>query len=208
MKLFLIITALAVILLEATVILALILTRTGEKKENVPQVSFMELAKRRYSVRKYSDKVVPRELLEKILETGNIAPTAMNFQPQRIHVLQEPQMLAKLDTLTHCRYGAPIVLVFTYNENEDWKNPKEDGVHSGVEDVSIVATHIMLQATELGVSTTWCNFFANSELEKVLDLPESERSVLIMPVGYPADGVEPSSRHFEKKPLESTVSWE
>ena len=105
---------------------------------------FLELAKLRYSVRKYSGKVVPKETLVKILEAGNVAPTAMNLQPQRIHVLQNPQKLAIIDKLTHCRYGAPVVLVFTYNKDEDWKNPKEEGVRSGVEDVSIVATHIML----------------------------------------------------------------
>lgn len=68
-----------------------------------------------------------------------------------------------MDTLTPCRYNAGTVLLFTYNTEEEWKNPKEEGVHSEVEDASIVATHIMLQAAELGVDTTWINFFGNSE---------------------------------------------
>ena len=72
----------------------------------------------------------------------------------------------KLSTLTHCGYGAKTVLIFTYNQEEDWKNPLEKGVRSGIEDVSIVATYIMLQAIELGVYSTWCNYFSNTELEK------------------------------------------
>ena len=170
-------------------------------------MDFIELAKKRYSVRSYSDKKVEKELLDKILEAGNIAPTAKNQQPQRIYVIEDAKMLAKLDTLTPCRYNAPTVLIFTYNTDEDWKNPNEEGIHAGIEDVSIVATHIMLQAAELGLGTTWCNMFGNTALEKAFDLPANERSVLFMDLGYPAEDAEPSPRHTEKKPLEATVKY-
>lgn len=154
-------------------------------------MDFTELAQARYSVRKFSDKAVEPEVLKRILEAGLLAPTAKNNQPQRIYVLQSKEALDKLDSLTHCRYGAGTVLLFTYNTDEDWKNPLEEGVHSGVEDVSITATYIMLRAIELGVYTTWCNYFANSKLEQAFDLPENEKAVLIMPIGYPAEGVAP-----------------
>lgn len=180
---------------------------SGINNQDGGPMTFMELAKRRYAVRNYSDRQVSKETLVKILEAGNVAPTAMNFQPHRIRVLQKEEDLAKLDELTHCRYGASTVLLFTYDADEDWKNPLEEGVHSGVEDVSIVATHIMLQATELGVSTIWVNYFANSELEKAFGIPENEKSVLLMPVGYAAEDSKPSTSHFEKKPLEDTVLW-
>ena len=169
--------------------------------------AFMELAKKRYSVRQFSDRPVPRELLLKILEAGNIAPTAKNLQPQRVHVLTKAEDIARLDTVSPCRYGAPVVLVFAYNEDEDWKHGEEPGVRSGVEDVSIVATHVMLRATELGLGTTWVNRFRNSVLEKTFNLPANERAVLIMPVGFPAENARPSRMHTTKKPLEKTVVW-
>ena len=97
--------------------------------------------------------------------------------------------------------------MFTYNSDEEWKNPKEEGIHSGVEDVSIVATHIMLQATELGVDTTWINFFGNTELEKAFNLPENEKSVLLMPVGYREKGTEPFPTHDQKKALDEIVTY-
>ncbi len=170
-------------------------------------MTFMELAKKRCSVRKYSERAVPREELLKILEAGNIAPTAKNLQPQRIRVLQSKDDLAMLDRLTPCRFGAPVVLVFTYDRDEEWRNPLEEGVHSGVEDVSIVATHIMLQAAELGLGTTWINYFPNTELEKAFGIPDNERSVLLMTVGYPAEGAAPFPQHSQKKPLDATVEW-
>lgn len=168
-------------------------------------MDFTELAQARYSVRKFSDKAVEPEVLKRILEAGLLAPTAKNNQPQRIYVLQSKEALDKLDSLTHCRYGAGTVLLFTYNTDEDWKNPLEEGVHSGVEDVSITATYIMLLAIELGVYTTWCNYFANSKLEQAFDLPENEKAVLIMPIGYPAEGVAPAPAHTESKKLEEIV---
>ncbi len=170
-------------------------------------MQFMDLAKARFSVRKYSDRMVEPEKLEQILEAGRMAPTAKNQQPYKIYVLQSGEALEKLNSLTHCVYGAKTVLLFTYNQDQDWKNPLEAGVHSGVEDVSIVATYIMLRAIELGVYTTWCNYFSNSELEKAFQLLENEKSVLIMPVGYKADDAKPAPAHMESKKLSELVSY-
>ena len=170
-------------------------------------MDFIELVSKRFSVRKFSDKTVEKEKLEKVLAAGLAAPTAKNLQPHRIYVLQSEDALAKLDSLTHCRYGAGTVLLFTYNTDEDWKNPLEEGVHSGIEDVSIVATHIMLQATELGLATCWCNYFANSKLEKLLNLRENEKSVLIMPVGYATEDAKASPMHQAKHPIEDIVRY-
>ena len=170
-------------------------------------MDFMDLAQARFSVREYSDRPVEKEKLERILEAGRMAPTAKNQQPQKIYVLQSEDALKKLSTLTHCAYGAKTVLLFTYNQEQDWKNPLEDGVHSGVEDVSIVATYIMLQAIELGVYTTWCNYFSNSELEKAFQLPENEKSVLIMPIGYKADNAEPAPAHTASKEFGEIVCY-
>ncbi len=170
-------------------------------------MEFMDLAKARFSVRNYSDRMVEPEKLEQILEAGRMAPTAKNHQPYKIYVLQSGEALEKLNRLTHCAYGAKTVLLFTYNQDEDWKNPLEAGVHSGIEDVSIVATYIMLRAIELGIYTTWCNYFFNSELEKAFQLPEHEKSVLIMPVGYKADDAKPAPAHTESKKLSELVSY-
>lgn len=170
-------------------------------------MNFIDLSKKRFTVRKFSETAVEKEKLDKMLEAGNTAPTAKNNQPQRIYVLQSKEALDKLDTLTPCRYGAGTVLLFTYNVDEEWKNPKEEGVHSGVEDVSIVATHVMLQAAELGVDTTWINFFGNTELEKAFHLPENERSVLLMPVGYREEGTKPFPTHEQKKSLKDIVTY-
>ena len=168
---------------------------------------FKDLAKERFSCRKFKSIEVEEEKLNDILETGNLAPTAKNVQPHRIYVLKSKQALETLDKLSPCRYGAKTVLLFTYNTDEDWKNPLEDGVRSGVEDVSIVATHIMLEAKELGLDTCWCNYFNNTELERAFNIPENERSVLFMPIGYRDENAVISPMHSSKKELTKIVKY-
>lgn len=171
-------------------------------------MNFSELAKARYSVRKFTDKKVEKEVLDQILEIGNVAPTAVNYQPQRIYVLESDEALAKTKEVCPCTYDAKTILLFAYDKNADWKNPKQEGIHSGQQDVSIVATHIMLAAWDLGVASCWVNLFPNDELAKLFDLPENEEVVLLMPLGYASDDAEPVEKwHFGKKPIEETVSY-
>lgn len=170
-------------------------------------MEFMQVVDSRYSVRSFSDKPVEKDLLDEVLKIAMVAPTGKNNQPHRIYVLQGEENLAKIDGLTRCRFGAPCVLAFTYNTEEEWKNPLEEGPHSGVEDASIAATYVMLRATELGLGTIWVNFFPNTKFEEAFGIPANERSVLLMPIGYRADDAEPAPRHFESRPLEEVVKF-
>lgn len=170
-------------------------------------MEFIELAKERFSVRKYSDKKIESDKLEKILSAGMAAPTAKNNQPFRIYVIQSEEALATIDELTRCRFGAGTVLLFTYDTNEEWNNPLEDGVRSGVQDASIVATHVMLEAADLGIGTCWVCFFPNSQLEQKLEIPENEKAVLLMPMGYAAEDCEPSERHAKCRDSEEVIRY-
>ncbi|MCM1508801.1 MAG: nitroreductase family protein [Ruminococcus flavefaciens] len=170
-------------------------------------MNFSELAQSRYSVRKFDGRTIEPDTMNAILKIGNIAPTGCNYQPQRIYVIESPEKIELLNSLSKCIFGAKTVLLFTLNTDEEWKNPLEKGVHSGVQDVSIVATHIMLQAWELGVGSCWVNYFSPSALEKAFNLPENEKAVLLMPMGYPADDSEPLKLHSECKNLSETVSY-
>ena len=170
-------------------------------------MTFLELAKKRFSVRKFTDQPVEKEKLDKVLEAGNIAPTAKNLQPQRIYVLQSEEALKKAYALTPCCYGAKTVLLFTYDIDEEWTNPLEDMIHSGDQDVSIVATHIMLEAEEQGLGTCWVNYFPNTKAAEVFGLPGNEVAVLMMPIGYAAADAAPTANHTAKKPVEKTVRY-
>lgn len=169
-------------------------------------MDFLELAKARYSVRKFKDESISEEHMARILEAANVAPTGCNYQPQRIYIVKSEEALAKINTASKCIFGAKTVLIFAYDKTEDWKNRLEDGVHSGVQDVSIVATHVMMEAWECGVGSCWVNFFSPTELHKIMGLPENEEVICIMPIGYPADDAEPlANMHFPHKDISATV---
>ena len=87
---------------------------------------FLELCKARYSVRSFSDRKVEPEKLEKILEAGRVAPTAVNFQPQVIYVLQSPDAVAKMASVTPYMFHAPQALLVCYDEDICWKNRKHE----------------------------------------------------------------------------------
>ena len=168
-------------------------------------MEFETVIRDRFSCKKFKPIKIEEEKLQKILEAGNIAPTATNAQPQRIYVIESEESIAKLDTLTRCRYGAQTVLLIAYDEVEAWKNPLQEGIQSGVEDASIVATHMMLEAYNLGIDSCWVNFFPNTKLEEAFNLPKTERSVLLLPLGYKEDDVKPLPNHTKKKELSLTV---
>lgn len=159
----------------------------------------------RCSVRHFSNKLVDKSILDKIIETTLLAPTAKNKQPFRIYIYSKKEDLDIIDTLTTCRYDAPYVALFTYNEDEMWVNEEDKSINSGIEDVSIVATFFMLEAFNLGVDTCWVNLFNNKNLEKTLSLPKNEHSVLLMPFGYRLDGVKASKLHGTKRNKEELV---
>ena len=120
-------------------------------------MEFDKVIQERYSVRKYSGKAIEEDRLQAVLEAGNIAPTGHNNQPQRIYILKSEEALRKVRELSRCAFNAPVVLLFAYDEEEQWHNPFEEGIASGQQDVSIVACHMMLKAWDLGLGTCWVN---------------------------------------------------
>ena len=70
-------------------------------------MKFSELAAQRYSVRRFDSRPVEQDVLDQILETGRLAPTAKNLQPQRIYVVRSEVLLAKLRAITAMTFDAP-----------------------------------------------------------------------------------------------------
>lgn len=162
-------------------------------------MDFMTLARERYSVREFSDKEVEQEKLNKIIEAGLIAPTAKNQQPVRIYIMKSPEAMEKMNALTRCIYGAPVALLVCYNEEEAWHSPFNEGYDAGEMDATIVLTHMMLEAWEQGVGSCWVGLFDHDEAAKVFGLRAEIKPVAVMPLGYAADGAQPSPRHASSR---------
>lgn len=165
-------------------------------------MDFLQLAADRYSVRKFKPNPIPKEIMERILRALQLAPSACNLQPVKVYLVESDSGRQKLAALSKCTFDAPVVCVICYDSSRAWQNPLESGVHSGVEDASIAACHMMFAAWECGIGSCWVNLFANSQTALVLGLPPHMRPVLLMPMGYPAEGAKPSHLHAASRPLE------
>ena len=169
-------------------------------------MNFQELAKARYSVRSFQDKPIEKEHLDLILEAGRVAPTACNFQPQKIYVAKSAEARAKLASVCRCTFDAPVILVVCYDRTRDWKNKLKPGYESGETDAAIVCTHMMLQAFELGVGSCWVGYFNAQTVAEVLGLPENVTVSALLPMGYPAQDAKALPLHDQYRDLADTVA--
>lgn len=166
--------------------------------------NFLDLASERYSCRKFSDKPVEDDKIRKILEAGRIAPTAINAQPQFIYVVKSTEMREKLKTASPCTFDAPVIFVMCGDVQNGWHD-RFTGHPRAEMDVSIITTHMMLEAADLGLGSTWVCMFNPHTMHSVLELPNNLYPYCILPVGYPADDAQPSERHASRKELSEFV---
>ena len=169
-------------------------------------MEFLELAAKRYSVRKFDGRPIPAELMEKVLQAGHLAPTACNLQPQKIYVLQSPEALEKIKTCTPCHFDAPALMIVCHDTSLGWKR-SFDGKSGGDIDASIVATHMILEAAELGLGTTWVMYFDPAKVKEVFALPENIVPTCLIPIGFPAPDAAPSEMHGKFRAPEEIVEY-
>lgn len=170
-------------------------------------MDFMELAKRRCSVRAYEDRKVEPEKLEQILEAARIAPTAKNLQPVKLLAVQSGEGLEKVGKAANI-YGAPLAIIVCADHQRAWTRPF-DGKRSTDIDASILTDHMMLEATELGLGSVWICFFKPDVLREEFSLPEHLEPVNILAVGYASGAPASPDRHDKARvPMDELVSYE
>ncbi|PID67253.1 MAG: diguanylate cyclase [Fusobacteriales bacterium] len=170
-------------------------------------MSILKLMEDRYSCRRYSDKLVSDEDISKILEAAKVAPTAHNNQPQRIYILKSEEAKERLLKDFTYNFKAPCYIICGYNVDEAWRNDLDGDREHGEIDVSIVMTHMMLMAEELGLGTCWIGRFNSETVKKNLDIPKNINLVGIFSLGYHREDDRPSKLHFINKENEETVKF-
>ncbi|MBI9072175.1 MAG: nitroreductase family protein [Melioribacteraceae bacterium] len=176
-------------------------------------MEFLELVKKRRSVRSYLSKEIPEEYLEKILEAGRLAPSACNSQPWSFIIIKEKEIINRLvDRSMTGKYNmnkfakeAPVIIVAVTEKSK--YVARLAGLLRDVKynliDIGIVCDHITLQAAELGLGTCWLGWFDESEVKKVLNLSSRTKIDVILTLGFPADN---SVREKRRKKIEDIVT--
>ena len=149
--------------------------------------NFLELVKNRYSCRSYQSKCVEQEKVDYILECVRFAPSAVNRQPWRFHIIRDEADKAKLQQCYNRDWfkTAPMYVIASILHDEGWV--RGDGKHHGDIDIAIAVEHLCLAATEQGLGTCWvCNFDAVL-CKDLFQLSAQEEPAVLIPLGYPAD---------------------
>ena len=167
-------------------------------------MNFEDVIRKRTAVRKFDNQKLEKEKLDMILEAGRIAPTAKNNQPFKIYIVDSEDGLLKIDKASRCRYNASTVLIVCGNKEAAYH--KED--YSTYEmDCSIVATHMMLEATNLGVDNIWVESFDENILREKFDIPNELIPVCLLPLGYKTEDCPINPLHNIRKDINDLVEY-
>lgn len=169
-------------------------------------MDFDKLAAERYSVRDFAATPVEEWKIDKILEAARVAPTAVNFQPQKLYVIESPEAMERLAAIRPV-FGAPAAIIICYDDTRSWKNSRDNGHDSGEVDAAIVTTHMMLQAWELGLGSCWIGAFSPAAISEAFCIPSNEHPVVILPLGYPATGCTPSEKHSSFRKADDFIKF-
>ncbi len=167
-------------------------------------MEFKQLAKDRYSCRKMTDRKVEDNLVEQIIDTAILAPTAVNYQPVKIFWMKSDKAKNDIRQVTRFTFGADTFLVVGYKNADGWVRSFDK--HTFAEtDAAIVATHIMMQVADMGLATTWVGYFDAPQLQSMYPEMKDYELTAIFPIGYAAEDGTPSPRHNVRKGREEIL---
>jgi len=158
-------------------------------------MNFLDLVKKRQSVRKYLDKPVEREKIERCLEAAQLAPSASNSQPWSFIVVDDPKLkeavaketFSQLISFNRFSLQAPVLIVLI-SERPGLLIKVAESIKDkqfSLVDIGITAEHLCLQAAEEGLGTCMLGWFNEKGVKKLLNIPSTKRVELIITMGYP-----------------------
>lgn len=174
-------------------------------------MSFEELIKNRQSCRKFNDRRVEKEKLEKLLSMARMSPSACNSQPWRIHVVHDEQKAVEFSSFLRDFGMNPFtknVTTFIAVSELNAKlaigsRLKYDNNHFVKYDVGQIIAYITLAAEELGLSTCILGWLNNKKIADFLQFEENEQCNIVIAVGYSDIPV----REKVRKPIEDISKW-
>jgi nitroreductase len=177
-------------------------------------MALLDIIKKRRSIRKYLDKAVEREKINLCLEAARLAPSAINGQPWKFIVVDEPELKKKLCeaafrgvfAFNTWAKAAPGLVVVVVNNSPVSQiiNTLRNSIPYLI-DIGITTEHFVLQAEELGLGTCWMAGLDEKATRKVLGIPLGKKVAAIIALGYPDLTEEKRSR--PRKKLEEMASF-
>lgn len=163
-------------------------------------MSLVDVVLSRRSIRRYEEKKVPRDVLEKILEAGRLAPSAGNRQPWHFIVVTDDEIKQKL---SHRKWtwfvkDSAFTVVGCGYTGDAYSRRKS------TIDTAIALQNMVIAALALGVGSCWIGDFEQKEVKKLFNIPQDWKVIALVSFGYPTE--QPESKR--RKPLEEIVSYD
>jgi len=150
---------------------------------------FLEMIKKRRSIRKYKDKKVEKEKIIRIIQSALLSPSGKNVNPWKFVIVEDEDILLKLSRAktsgSQFLGKAPLAIVVL-------ADPEESDIW--IEDASIATTMIMLSAQDSGLGSCWIqirnrmhpdNIESEKYVKKILDIPDNIVVLCMIAIGYP-----------------------
>ncbi len=167
-------------------------------------MEFIDVVRDRRSVRAFKAQEVPADKLERVLEAARLAPSAVNRQAWKFIVVRDARRREQLATAangqSHVK-DAPVVIAGVALQPG---GVMQCDVPTYAVDLGIAMEHIALAAANEGLGTCWIGAFSQSQVKRILGVPEQCKVAALMPLGYPAESPRPRPR----KPMAEVVSYE
>ena len=163
----------------------------------------------RRSIRQYTAKDIPEDVLISILEAARQAPSAINLQPWQFIIVTDPLLKHKLADGRYNQFIAdcPVTIVGCADTSVTVKNPylRElyDTHHYAIVDVAIAVQNMVIAAWACGVGSCWIGDFREQYVKSLLQIPDLWRVVALLTLGYPLNTPTPKS----KKPFNDIISF-
>jgi len=153
-------------------------------------MEFKKVAKKRRSVRTYTEEEIPKEDIKEIIKIGHMAPSAGNRQAREFIIVEEKKEKEKL---VENAYGqsfigdAPWVVVICANKERSAERYGERGRELySIQDATAAIENILLAVVDMGYSSCWIGAFDETKVAEQLKIPKEVRPIALLPIGYPA----------------------
>jgi len=145
-------------------------------------MSLFDLILSRRSIRRYEDREIPKDVLDKIVEAGRQSPSAANGQPYRFIIVDDSKIKQELPgRFSRFLVKAPVIIVGCANIKA-----LLTGKWATI-DTTIALENMILAAWSFGVGSCWIGSFNEQKVKDLLKIPKDWKVVALVSLGYPAE---------------------
>jgi nitroreductase len=179
-------------------------------KTSISFEQILEMASNRKSVRFFEERIVPRDLINKAISVGKMAPSACNRQPFKYYVIDDEAKVKKVSEIPMGTKGysqsIKTFIVIVGNQSNFFD---ERDRHLIYIDGSLSAMSVIFALETLGLKSCLINWpdigIKNSQMRKVLNLNEWDVPIVCLAVGYPLSYSKVP--YSEKKPMKEIIEY-